>query len=61
MPNHLKVIALAVIFVVPGSAFALEDSYLPADRCLMSRKCPTSRIASARYGASGPRVRQERF
>jgi DNA-binding GntR family transcriptional regulator len=32
MPDHLKVLTLATMLVVSGQAFALEDSYLPANK-----------------------------
>lgn len=32
MRNHLKFLALAAMLSVSGQAFALEDSYLPADK-----------------------------
>ncbi|TPM50021.1 DUF4437 domain-containing protein [Mesorhizobium sp. B2-2-4] len=32
MPNHLKILTLAAMLTVPGRAFALEDSYLPANK-----------------------------
>ena len=31
MPNHLASLALAALAILPSPAFALEDSYLPAD------------------------------
>ncbi|TPM21441.1 DUF4437 domain-containing protein [Mesorhizobium sp. B2-3-6] len=32
MPNHLKILTLAAMLTIPGRAFALEDSYLPASK-----------------------------
>lgn len=32
MANHFAQLALAALAVLPGRAFALEDSYLPADK-----------------------------
>ncbi|TPK39612.1 DUF4437 domain-containing protein [Mesorhizobium sp. B2-5-3] len=32
MPSHLKILTLAAMLTVPGRAFALEDSYLPANK-----------------------------
>ena len=32
MANHLALLAFATLTVLPGRAFALEDSYLPADK-----------------------------
>ncbi|MBZ9959472.1 DUF4437 domain-containing protein [Mesorhizobium sp. BR1-1-14] len=32
MPNHLKILTLAAMLTIPGRAFGLEDSYLPASK-----------------------------
>ena len=32
MASHLAPLALATLVILPGQAFALEDSYLPADK-----------------------------
>jgi hypothetical protein len=32
MLNHVKILALVAMLAVSGQAFALEDSYLPADK-----------------------------
>lgn len=60
MPNHPKLIALAVMLAVPGRAFALEDSYLPADKIPYVAEVPDQPHRLGHCGASGPRVRQAR-
>ena len=40
MPNHLASLALAALAILPGPAFALEDSYLPADKIPCAVEAP---------------------
>ncbi|MDX8522956.1 DUF4437 domain-containing protein [Mesorhizobium sp. MSK_1335] len=40
MPNHLATLALAAAVILPGRAFALEDSYLPADKIPYAVEAP---------------------
>lgn len=40
MPNHLASLALAALAILPSPVFALEDSYLPADKIPYAVEAP---------------------